>query len=253
MQQRDLSSGLSRKLEAAGLPLKPPEWMVIHVGIAVAAGIGAALLTGFGLLATILAVGAGLILPFLYLSIKESRRLAEFAAALPSTLQLLSGSLAAGYSLPQAVDTVVRESSGPMAVELNRALVEARLGVPIEDALDSVASRMESVDFGWVVMAIRIQREVGGNLAEVLSNVAATIRERERLRRQVQVLSAEGRLSAWILLGLPLLFLVYLVLVRPEYIGLLITNPLGIAMIVVGVLLLIAGGFWLRKVVTVEV
>ena len=253
VQQRDLSSGLSRKLEAAGLPLKPPEWMVIHVGIAVAAGVGAALLTGFGLLATILAVGAGLILPFLYLSIKESRRLAEFAAALPSTLQLLSGSLAAGYSLPQAVDTVVRESSGPMAVELNRALVEARLGVPIEDALDSVASRMESVDFGWVVMAIRIQREVGGNLAEVLSNVAATIRERERLRRQVQVLSAEGRLSAWILLGLPLLFLVYLVLVRPEYIGLLITNPLGIAMIVVGVLLLIAGGFWLRKVVTVEV
>ena len=147
----------------------------------------------------------------------------------------------------------MRESSGPMAVELNKAIVEARLGVPIEDALDTVARRMDSVDFEWVVMAIRIQREVGGNLAEVLNNVAATMRERERLRRQVDVLSAEGRLSAVILGALPLLFVVYLILVRPEYIGVLVTNPLGIAMIVVGVILLIAGGFWLRKVVTVEV
>ena len=148
---------------------------------------------------------------------------------------------------------MVRESSGPMAVELNKAIVEARLGVPIEDALDTVARRMDSVDFEWVVMAIRIQREVGGNLAEVLNNVAATMRERERLRRQVDVLSAEGRLSAVILGALPLLFVVYLILVRPEYIGVLVTNPLGIAMIVVGVILLIAGAFWLRKVVTVEV
>jgi tight adherence protein B len=140
-----------------------------------------------------------------------------------------------------------------MAVELNKAIVEARLGVPIEDALDTVARRMDSVDFEWVVMAIRIQREVGGNLAEVLTNVAATMRERERLRRQVDVLSAEGRLSAIILGALPLLFVTYLILVRPEYIGLLVTNPLGIVMIVVGVILLIAGAFWLRKVVTVEV
>jgi len=212
-----------------------------------------ALLTGFSILPTLLGLALGLILPFMYLSLKESRRKAAFAAVLPETLQLLSGSLAAGYSLPQAVDTVVRESSGPMAVELNKAIVEARLGVPIEDALDTVARRMDSVDFEWVVMAIRIQREVGGNLAEVLNNVAATMRERERLRRQVDVLSAEGRLSAVILGALPLLFVVYLILVRPEYIGVLVTNPLGIAMIVVGVILLIAGGFWLRKVVTVEV
>ena len=91
-----------------------------------------------------------------------------------------------------------------MATELNRAIVEARLGVPMEDALDTVARRMNCVDFEWVVMAIRIQRDVGGNLAEVLTNVAATMRERERLRRQVDVLSAEGRLSAIILGALPL-------------------------------------------------
>jgi tight adherence protein B len=253
VQNRDLDTGLGARLEAAGLPLKSPEWMIIHLGIAIVAGLVMALLTGFSILPTVLGLVLGLILPFLYLSVKESKRKGAFAAALPETLQLLSGSLAAGYSLPQAVDTVVRESSGPMAVELNKAIVEARLGVPIEDALDTVARRMDSVDFEWVVMAIRIQREVGGNLAEVLNNVAATMRERERLRRQVDVLSAEGRLSAIILGALPLLFVVYLILVRPEYIGVLVTNPLGIALIVVGVILLIAGAFWLRKVVAVEV
>jgi tight adherence protein B len=119
--------------------------------------------------------------------------------------------------------------------------------------METTARRMNSVDFAWVVMAIRIQREVGGNLAEVLTNVAATMRERERLRRQVQVLSAEGRLSAMILGFLPVVFALYLILVRPEYVGLLITTPLGIVMVVVGVLLMIGGAFWLRKVVTVEV
>ena len=253
VQRRDLESGLGTRLEAAGIPLKPAEWMLIHLGITVAAGLVFTLLSGFGLIATLVGLGLGLVLPFLYLSIKESRRKSEFAKQLPDTLQLLSGSLAAGYSLPQAVDTVVRESSGPMAAELNRALVETRLGVPMEDALDTVARRMDSIDFAWVVMAIRIQRDVGGNLAEVLSTVAATMRERERLRRQVDVLSAEGRLSAIILGALPLLFVLYLVLVRPAYIGLLITSPLGIMMIVVGVSLLVGGAFWLRKVVTVEV
>jgi tight adherence protein B len=102
-------------------------------------------------------------------------------------------------------------------------------------------------------MAIRIQREVGGNLAEVLNSVAATMRERERLRRQVQVLSAEGRLSAVILGLLPVLFILYLVFARPAYLSVLVTTPLGLIMSVVGVVLLIAGAFWLRKVVKVDV
>jgi tight adherence protein B len=253
VQSRDLDSMLALKLEAAGLPLRPGEWLIIHVGIAVAAAVILALLTGFAVLATLLGLVFGLLGPYLYLSTKESRRKAAFAAALPGTLQLLAGSLAAGHSLPQAVDTVVRDSDGPMAVELNRALVESRLGVPVEDALDGVAQRMDSVDFHWVVMAIRIQREVGGNLAEVLSTVAATMRERERLRRQVQVLSAEGRLSAVILGALPIVFATYLVIVRPEYIGILLSSPLGIIMIVFAIVLMIAGAFWLKRVITVEV
>jgi tight adherence protein B len=253
VQRRDLDTGLGGKLEAAGVPLRPAEWMLIHVGIAIAAALVLTLLSSFNPLATVLGLVLGLVLPFTYLTVKEGRRKAAFAAQLPGTLQLLAGSLAAGYSLPQAIDAVTRDAENPMAAELNRTLVEARLGVPIEDALESAAHRMDSVDFSWVVMAIRIQREVGGNLAEVLSGVAATMRERERLRRQVQVLSAEGRLSAVILGALPILFAAYLVVAQPQYVGLLVTTPLGVLMIVVGAVLLVAGAFWLRKVVSVEV
>ena len=253
VQNRDLDGALQLKLEAAGLPLKPGEWLIIHVGTGIVAGLIMAFLSGFGVVQTLVGLALGLIAPYAFLTIKESRRKREFDQALPGTLQLLSGSLAAGYSLPQAVDSVVRESTGSMAVELNKALVEARLGVPVEDALEAVGQRMDSVDFAWVVMAIRIQREVGGNLAEVLATVAGTMRERERLRRQVQVLSAEGRLSAFILGALPVVFGLYLLLVRPEYIGKLVTSPLGVIMLVVGFVLMVVGAFWLRKVITVEV
>ena len=129
---------------------------------------------------------------------------------------MLAGSLQAGYSLPQALDTVVREGQPPMSVEFNRALVESRLGMPVEDALEGIGRRLSSQDFSWVVMAVRIQRDVGGNLAELLMTVADTLRERERLRRQVKVLSAEGRLSGWILGGLPIVFFAYLALTEPH-------------------------------------
>jgi tight adherence protein B len=151
------------------------------------------------------------------------------------------------------VDSVVKEASGPMKDELNRSLLESRLGVPLEDSLEAIATRMNCQDFAWVVWAIRIQRDVGGNLAEVLTNVAATIRERERLRRQVSALSAEGRLSAYVLGGLPVAFTLYLVLVKPDYIGVLLTTPLGIAMVTMAGILLLAGAFWLSKIVNVKV
>jgi len=251
--KRDFEQVLGLRLEAAGVPLRPAEWLLIHVGATLGMGLFFLLLFGGSLIPALIGVALGFLAPYLYLSTKESRRTNAFLAQLPDTLQLLAGSLSAGYSLPQAVDTVVREGQPPITVEFNRALVEARLGVPLEDALDGVATRMKSKDFSWVVMAIRIQREVGGNLAEVLSTVAATLRERERLRRQVQVLSAEGRLSAWILGLLPAVFALYLVLVRPEYLKPLVSEPIGWVMIVVGSVLLITGALWLRKVVRVEV
>jgi tight adherence protein B len=165
----------------------------------------------------------------------------------------MSGALSAGLSLAQAVDTVVREGSDPIAGEFRRALMEARLGVEIETALEGIAERMESKDFEWVVMAIRIQREVGGNLSELLTTVAATIREREYLERQVLALSAEGRLSVWILGGLPPAFLVYLMLTNRTYLEPLVSTPLGWIMLGGMVVMLVVGIVWMKKLVKVEV
>jgi tight adherence protein B len=251
--RRGLEAELERRLDAGGVPLRPAEWLLLHLGTTLGAALLLYLISGGGLGATLIGLIAGFAGPFVYLVIKESRRTSAFLAQLPDTLQLIAGGLSAGYSLPQALDSVVREGSQPISTEFNRALVESRLGVPVEDALDGIAERMKSEDFGWVVMAIRIQREVGGNLNEILTTVAATLRERERLRRQVKVLSAEGRLSAWILGGLPPVFALYLVLVRPSYIKPLYTDSIGIFLLVVLVVEIIVGGIWLSKVVKVEV
>lgn len=251
--ERDVEALLARRLDAAGLPLKPAEWILVHTGIALGLPLLLLLLTGGRFLVAALGLVLGAIVPWLYLSLKEQRRTAAFLAQLPDTLQLLAGSLAAGYSFPQAMDTVVREGQQPMTGEFNRALVEARLGVPVEDALESIGQRMKSVDFDWVVMAIRIQREVGGNLAEVLTTVANTLREREQVRRQVRVLSAEGRLSGWIIGGLPPAFAMFLVLFRPEYIKPLLTTSIGLSMIVAAIVLEVIGVVIIRQVVKVEV
>jgi tight adherence protein B len=188
-----------------------------------------------------------------YLSMKHTRRLKAFKNQLADTLQLMAGALSAGLSLAQSVDTVVKEGTDPMAGEFRRALIETRLGVEIEDALAAIADRMGSVDFEWVVMAIRIQRQVGGNLAELLNKVAETIREREYLERQVLTLSAEGRLSVWILGGLPPAFMAYLMVSNPGYVGAMFESPLGWAMLIGMGVLLTVGIFWMKKLVKVEV
>jgi tight adherence protein B len=253
VKQRGLEQSLSRKLEAGGVPLKASEWLILHIGMALLLPLMVLLITNVNPVLTLLSVLAGIFGPLLYLAVKATLRTRTFLAQLPDTLQLISGSLSAGYSLPQAIDAVVRQGSPPISDELRKALVEARLGAPIEDALEDVADRMGSKDFAWVVMAIRVQRQVGGNLAEVLATTAATLRERERLRRQVQVLSAEGRLSAYILFGLPIVFSLYLLAVRPGYLSPLWHDPIGWVLLGGMAILLTVGGFWLRKVVTVEV
>jgi tight adherence protein B len=251
--KRGLEEKLGGKLEAGGVRLTPAEWIIIHAGAAVLLPLFLFLLTGGSLVRASIGLLLGALAPYVYLSFRGHRRRRQFFEQLPETLQLMAGSLEAGYSLPQAVDTVAREAEDPMSGELNRAIVETRLGVSVDDALDSVAHRMQCPDFSWVVMAIRIQREVGGNLAELLKTVAATLRDRERLRREVRAVSAEGRLSAWILGALPLAFAGYLILVRPEYLSVMVTNVLGIILSILAALLLLAGILWLRRVVDVEV
>ncbi|WP_143447530.1 type II secretion system F family protein [Kineosporia sp. R_H_3] len=252
-RSRGLDTSVDAQLEAAGLPLRTAEWLLIQVGIAVGISVVFLVISGGSLLATVLGLVIGLTGPWILLTIRRDQRESAFLAQLPDTLQLIAGSLQAGYSLPQALDTVVREGRPPMSAEFNRALIETRLGRTVEDALEGIASRTASDDFSWVVMAIRVQREIGGNLAELLQTVGDTIRERQRLRRQVKVLSAEGRLSAWILGSLPLVFGVYLVLVKPEYVRPMFGSPIGLAMVGLAALLLAVGAFWISRAVKVEV
>lgn len=250
---RGLESAVGDRLEAAGMSLKPAEWLLMHAGIAVGAAAIGFLLSAGSILFTVVALFAGLLVPWLYLGHKRSSRLKAFNSQLAETLQLLAGSLQAGLSLSQGIDTVVREGSDPIAGEFRRVLVESRLGVQVEDALEAVGDRMESEDFKWTVMAIRIQREVGGNLAELLLTVAATLREREYLRRQVKALSAEGRFSAYILLALPPAIMLYMSMVNSQYLHPLISTPIGFFMLGVMVVLMVLGWFTMKKMVQVEV
>ena len=250
---RGLEVVLGARLEAAGLALRPAEWLLMHAGIAVGAAAVGFLLTSGGLVLTVLAFLAGILLPWIYLGLKQKSRLKAFNSQLAETLQLLAGSLQAGLSLSQGIDTVVREGAEPVAGEFRRALVETRLGVQIEDALEAVAERMQSADFEWTVMAVRIQREVGGNLAELLLNVAGTLREREYLRRQVKSLSAEGRFSAYILLALPPLVMVYMSFANRSYLMPLFNTGMGWFLLGVMGVLMTLGAVAMKKLIKLEV
>ncbi len=155
--------------------------------------------------------------------------------------------------IQQALDLVVQEMGEPAVSELRRAQAESRLGLSIEEALEKMAERLDSDDFRWTVTAIAIQRDVGGNLAEVLDVLANTMRERAELRRHVHALTSEGRLSAIILFLLPFVMVTLLFVVNPGYISTLFTTPVGLTLLVFGGLLLIIGGVWLNRATKVEV
>lgn len=251
--KRNLQDRLVLRLDRAAIAMTPAEWLLLRTAIAFGAMLLLVLLGKHLVLAALLGAFAGTALPAMVLRRRGGRRQKAFDEQLPDSLQMVAGSLSAGYSLAQSLDGLVREGSQPMASEMGRAIAESRLGVPIESTLDGVADRMDSRDFRWVVMAIRVQREVGGNLAGVLTTVSATMRERAMLRRHVRGLSAEGRLSAYILIGLPLFLALYMLTLRPEYIRPLYTTGMGIVMIIVAGLLLSIGSFWMSRMVKVEV
>jgi len=252
-RNRGLETKIAQRLEGAGSSWRPAEWLLFHAGIFLVASIVGLLLGGGNLILGLIFMALGAIGPWFYLGYRRSRRRKKFERALPDTLQLMSGSLAAGLSLAQSVDTIVREGTEPMSGEFRKVLVETRLGLSLETALQGVADRFQSKDFDWVVMAINIQRQVGGNLAELLNTVAATMREREYMRRQVAALAAEGKLSALVLGALPPVFLMYLLLANRSYVMVLFTRPLGILMLVGGAVILSVGIFWMSRLVKVEV
>lgn len=244
---------LARRLDHAGVSRLPAEWALL--GLCVCAGMAAVVTVVVGNVFAGVAIGMllGCLVMRLVLSTKISRRRSAFDEQLPTVLQLVAGSLQTGLSLSQALDSVVREDAQPASGEFARALGEVRLGVDLDAALDGVADRLNSADLRWVIMAIRIQRETGGNLAEVLRSTVATMRERAYLRRQVRSLSAEGRLSAYVLLAMPIVVGGWLMYSSPSYMHPLFSTVFGVTLLIIAAVLVVIGGFWMRNVINVEV
>ena len=248
--QRGLKT--ARRLDQAAVSMRPAEWLLLQCAVAVVVGLMFALLFRGGMLGFALGVVVGVLATGFWLRMKADRRRAAFVDGLPDALQLIASGLSSGYSFAQALDSVVRDGAQPVAGEIGRALAESRLGVSLEDALDNVAARMESDDMGWIVMAVRVQRDTGGNLAEVLHTVFETMRERARIRREVRTLSAEGRMSAWVLIALPIFMAGFQLLFRRDYMRPLYTEPAGIWMLVFTVISVVIGAVWTNKLVKVE-
>lgn len=240
------------ELDRAGLPLRPTEFIGAHIALVIGSGLVVGLVSQNMALSLVVVVLATLI-PIMWISLRIQRRHTEFEAQLPDTLDLIAGSLRAGWGLQQALEAVVEQAKPPISEEFKRAQTEVRLGRSVEQSLGSVAHRMQSMDFDWVVSAIAIQREVGGNLAELLTIVANTIRERNALKRQVSALTSEGRLSAVILFVLPFFEAAVLFVMNPGYISQLFTTGPGYVLLTLGAMLMMIGGLWLRQVIKVEV
>jgi tight adherence protein B len=248
MRQRE--GGLTVTLDLAGVRKRPQDFVFLVIVVSVVLGAAGLLIGGLGvmlLLAVVTPLGATL-----WLRLRTGKRRKAFADQLDDTLQLVAGSLRAGHSLMQALAGVAREADEPTSSELARLVNETRVGRPLQIALEESAIRMDNEDFRWVTQAIAINREVGGNLAEVLEGVSKTIRDRNQIRRHVAALSAEGKLSAYILVALPFFVGGFLLFTNPTYLAPFIQHPIGIAALVLGTILLVIGSIWMSKVVKIR-
>ncbi len=242
---------VERALERADLPLRAAEALFFYGAGALLVSLFAMALMGFTL--GLIVLGVTLMVPPAAVNFLAAKRGKKFQSALPDTLNLLSGSLRAGYSLLQGVEAVSKEVGDPMGQELRRIITEARLGREIEDAMDAVAERMGSADFAWAVMAIRIQREVGGNLSELLLTVADTMIHRERLRRDIAALTAEGKISAIILGLLPVGLGAFMWMSNPIYMKPLGATTMGHILLGVALVSLLIGFAWMKKIINIKI
>ncbi|MEY2406477.1 MAG: pilus assembly protein CpaF [Acidimicrobiaceae bacterium] len=212
----DERGSLLTKLERARLPLRPGEYvMIVLSGGIVLGALGAAIGSRWfiGVIGFVLAP----IIGNLYLERRVTKRRKKFEAQFPEALTLIASSLSAGHTFLRAIQMMCEESPPPLSEEFARVVNETQLGGPLVDALDRMAARLDVRDVAWVVQAIRIQQQVGGKLADLLHTLADFIRAREEVRREVDVLTAEGRISAWVLGALPVFLLVAISAMNPHY------------------------------------
>lgn len=250
LQKNNRGRTLDDTLDRAGLAMRSNEFVVVCAGVAVAALLLGVFLFGIPYF-LLMAIPVGVGIP-MFLKFKIGRRRKRFVNQLGDTLQLMAGSLTAGYGLGQTLDSVARETDAPTSEEFQRVVMETRLGRSLEDALQAMSYRIGAKDFDWVVDAIKIQASVGGNLSEIIEQVGETIRARTRIKRQVDALTAEGKISALVLFVLPFGLFGFIFSSNPDYIKPMFSSGIGQVMLGAAGFMLACGGLWLKKLVNPE-
>jgi tight adherence protein B len=234
LEHFNLMARVAGQLERARLPLRPGEFVLAAAGGGAGLGLVMFFVTGQALLGLIAAV-AGPFLGWNFVKFKVARRRKAFEAQLPEALSLIASSLQAGHTALRSVQSMVEESEPPLSQEFERVVAETALGDSLVDALGRMAERLDVEDLAWVVQAIRIQQTVGGKLADLLYTLADFMRGREEIRREVKVLTAEGRMSAWVLGGMPIGLFFAVKTMNPEYIAPMLHAPGLFALIGAGI------------------
>jgi tight adherence protein B len=223
LDQRGIAGSMRAQLRKADLKFTVAEYLALHVALAVALGAVGFMIRGAFTL--ILGVVLGFVLPRVYVGIKQGQRLKAFEDELPDILNLWVNSLRAGYSVPQAMEAVGKEAPPPACDEFRRVVSEFQIGIPMDIALNNMLARIESEDLDLVFTAVNIQREVGGNLAEILETISHTIRERIRIKGEIRTLTASGRASGTLVGSLPFGLAILLYIMNPDYMGQLFYGP----------------------------
>ena len=247
-----LARSVDKNLTGADIPLKSEEYIIFTAIMAVLAGVLVSLTfldPGYGLAAMFLAVAASA----LWVKSAKARRLNQFNSQIGDALVIMSNSLRAGFSFLQAMDMVRKELPNPIAREFGRTFQEMNLGTPTEGALENLNSRVGSEDLDLVITAVLIQRQVGGNLAEVLDNIATTIRERVRIKGEIKTLTAQGRISGIIIGVLPVILAAVLSIISPDYLRPLVSEPIGKLMLASALAMEIIGIILIRKVIDIKI
>ncbi len=252
MGRLSISHSLEQLLDQADLPMKPFEFLLVcfvsALGLAVVG-----LFLGRAPGEIVVAGGIGLLAPLVWLILRRANRRETFNKQLPDALQAIAGSLRAGFGFSQGLMVVANEQPAPISVEFARAVREMTLGLTVEDVLQNMARRMQSLDYDLAVSGILINRQIGGNLAELLDQVTATLRERVKLKNFIRVLTAEQRISAIVILAVPPLLLVILLFGMREYTSYLLDTRIGHVLIAVSLLMQILGIYFIRRIVAIEV
>jgi len=248
---RGYTKKIERELLKADLPMRGEEFIVFNLITFVAVGIFGFILGGVG--PAIVMASLGLLTPGLVVKRKKKLRFEKLNLQIGDCLTVMSNSLRAGYSFQQAMELVSKEMEGPLAIEFRKTLREINFGTTTEQALTNMAYRVESDDLDLMITAVLIQRQIGGNLAEILDNISNTLRERIRIKGEIKTLTAQGRISGMIIGLMPPVLFAILLVINPAYIGVLLQRKVGIFILIAGVVSEIIGVMFIRKIVDIEV